>query len=79
MKANAMLSHLLATVAAVAAETPVTYDGHKVFRIPVLDGGSYVQRLVDQLHLEVWHCYLPGSVIEWLRVDVCPIARERVR
>ncbi|KAK2616658.1 hypothetical protein QQS21_000481 [Conoideocrella luteorostrata] len=54
MKAVAALSSLLAAAAAVSAETPVSYDGHKVFRIPVLDDGSHIQKLVDQLHLEVW-------------------------
>lgn len=46
---------LLAALA-VAASVPqsVSYDGHKVFRVPVHDDGAYLQSVVDKLDVSVW-------------------------
>lgn len=54
MKAVALLASVLATAAALPAEGPVSYDGHKVFRIPVMDDGTQIQSLVDRLNLNTW-------------------------
>lgn len=36
------------------AESPVSYDGHKVFRVPIVDDGTHIQSLIDHLNLNVW-------------------------
>lgn len=54
MKSISLVSSLLAAATAVTARGPVSYEGHKVFRIPVVDDGSRIGKLVDRLNLEVW-------------------------
>jgi hypothetical protein len=54
MKVVTFFAFLLATAAALPAESRTSYSGHKVFRVPVLDDGTYIQNLIDQLHLSVW-------------------------
>lgn len=54
MKVVALFASLLATVAALPAEGSVSYDGHKVFRVPVVDDGTQIKSLVDRLKLNIW-------------------------
>jgi hypothetical protein len=54
MKALAFFAFMLATSAAKPVDGRVSYVGHKVFRVPVLDDGTHVQALIDRLNLNVW-------------------------
>ncbi|KAG8416118.1 hypothetical protein J3459_013780 [Metarhizium acridum] len=54
MKALVVLSSFLAPAAAVAVDSTVSYDGHKVFRVPVADDGSLIQGVIDRLQLSPW-------------------------
>ncbi|KAM3550405.1 hypothetical protein MY1884_008268 [Beauveria asiatica] len=42
--------------AAAAATVPqsVSYDGHKVFRVPVTDDGSFLRSVLDKLDVSIW-------------------------
>lgn len=42
--------------AAAAATVPqsVSYDGHKVFRVPVTDDGSFLRSILDKLDVSIW-------------------------
>ena len=54
MKA-AFWSQLLATLAAAATvPQPVSYDGHKVFRVPVHNDGSSLRSILESLEVSVW-------------------------
>lgn len=54
MKTLAILPSLLASVVALAVESQVSYDGHKVFRVPVLDDGSHIKNVIDKLNVITW-------------------------
>ncbi|TWU74871.1 hypothetical protein ED733_002758 [Metarhizium rileyi] len=54
MKAIIFFASLLARAATKPAESFVSYYGHKVFRVPVMDDGTHIQSLVDRLNLNVW-------------------------
>lgn len=54
MKTAALLFALVTTASAAAIESAVSYDGHKVFRIPVTDDGSHIKSVINKLKLDVW-------------------------
>lgn len=54
MKALAVLSSLLAPAAAVAIDSELSYDGHRVFRVRIADDGSHVRGVIDKLQLTTW-------------------------
>ncbi|KAF5131381.1 Metallocarboxypeptidase A-like protein [Metarhizium anisopliae] len=54
MRVVAFFAGLVATAATMPAESPVSYDGYKVFRVPVVDDGTHIQSLIDHLNLNVW-------------------------
>lgn len=54
MKALVVLSTLVACGSARAVESKVSYDGYKVFRVPVVDDGSHIQSVMDTLKVISW-------------------------
>ncbi|KHN93718.1 carboxypeptidase [Metarhizium album ARSEF 1941] len=70
MKAVALLACLLATAATMPAESTVSYKGHKVFRVPVVDDGAHIQSLIDRLGLSAWQP--PSKKGSFADVQVAP-------
>ncbi|KAJ2965442.1 hypothetical protein NQ176_g10612 [Zarea fungicola] len=54
MKAFVVQPLLLTLAVAASVPQSVSYDGHKVFRVPVHDDGAYLQSVVDKLDVSVW-------------------------
>lgn len=54
MKTAAIQSLFIALAAAAAVQPKVSYDGHKVFRVPVVDDGSHVKSVLDKLNIHAW-------------------------
>lgn len=54
MKTLALLPSLVASVVALAVEPKLSYDGHKVFRVPVLDDGSHIKGVINKLNVITW-------------------------
>ncbi|ATY65742.1 carboxypeptidase A1 precursor [Cordyceps militaris] len=48
------LAFLPFAAAAVTAPQAVSYDGHKVFRVPVTDDGSFLRSVLDKLDVSTW-------------------------
>lgn len=54
MKAAFVQPLLLTLAAAASVPQPVSYDGHKVFRVPVHDDGTFLNSVLDKLDVSVW-------------------------
>ncbi|TQV93843.1 carboxypeptidase A1 precursor [Cordyceps javanica] len=48
------LAFLPFAAAAATVQQAVSYDGHKVFRVPVTDDGSYLRSVLDKLEVSTW-------------------------
>ncbi|QUC22950.1 uncharacterized protein UV8b_07191 [Ustilaginoidea virens] len=54
MKVALLVASLLSTTAAGAVRPKASYDGHKVFRVPVADDGSNIRSVIKKLGLVTW-------------------------
>lgn len=62
MKLVAVFASLLATAAAMPAEGKVSYDGYKVFRVPVMENDvPYLQSVIQRLNLSTWKAPKKGA------------------
>lgn len=65
---SALVFASLASAAII--HSPVSYQGHKVFRIPVLENGDHIRTVIDQLELDVWQP--PAKKGAYADVQVAP-------
>ena len=58
----AVAAFVAATSAAAVPATPVSYDGYKVFRVPVGKSTAPIDAIIKKLELETWeYSRQPGS------------------